>query len=208
MSSTAAQSPLFGAADTLPHGLRYRPDFLTPDEETHLLAEFAKVAFSNAHYQQYVARRRVVRYGEGDYPASYGPDAEKANPYRPFPDFLLPLRLRVAQWLGMDETQFVHALLTEYQPGTPIGWHSDAPHFDTIVGISLAGAARMRFRPYAAPKDKAAAFAIALEPRSAYVMQGDIRRHWQHHIPPTKALRYSITFRSLRAIAQHERPPA
>ena len=207
MSSTPAQASLFGAADTLPHGLRYRPDFLTRDEETHLLAQFANVAFSNALYQQYVARRRVVRYGEGDYPASYGPEAEKANPYRPFPDFLLPLRLRVAQWLDMDEAQFVHALLTEYQPGTPIGWHIDAPHFETIVGVSLAGSARMRFRPTAAPKDKAAAIAITLEPRSAYVMQGDIRWRWQHHIPPAKELRYSITFRSLRPMAQQKTGP-
>ena len=202
MSSAASQALLFGMTDALPHGLRYRPDFLTLDEEQHLLAEFAHVPFSKAHFQHYVARRRVVRYGEGDYPASYGAEAEKANPYRPFPEFLLPLRLRVARWLGMEETQFVHALLMEYQPGTPIGWHIDAPHFDTIVGISLAGQARMRFRPYTGRKDKAAMIAIALEPRSAYVMQDDIRWHWQHHIPPTKELRYSITFRSLR-VNQH-----
>jgi alkylated DNA repair dioxygenase AlkB len=198
MSSPAPQSSLFGTPDALPHGLLYRPDFLTPDEETHLLAEFANVPFSRAQFQQYVARRRVVRYGEGEYPASYGPEAEKANPYRPFPEFLVAVRGRVAQWLGMEEAQFVHALLTEYQPGTPIGWHIDAPHFDTIVGISLAGRARMRFRPYAAQKDKRAAIAIELEPRSAYVMQGDIRWRWQHHIPPAKELRYSITFRTLR----------
>ena len=208
MSSAATQAPLFGTPDSLPHGLRYRPDFLTLEEERALLAEIANAPFSKALFQKYVARRRVVRYGEGDYPASYGPEAEKANPYRPFPDFLVPLRLRVAQWLGMDQAQFVHALLTEYQPGTPIGWHSDAPHFDTIVGISLAGKARMRFRPYAAQKDKAAAIAIDLEPRSAYVMQDDIRWRWQHHIPPTKELRYSITFRSLRASEQGSGRPA
>lgn len=99
---------------------------------------------------------------------------------------------------GIAEREFVHVLCTEYPPGTPIGWHIDAPHFETIVGLSLAGKARMRFRPYAAKNDKAA---IALDPerRSAYVMQGDIRWRWQHHLPPTKELRYSITFRTLRA---------
>jgi hypothetical protein len=30
-------------------------------------------------------------------------------------------------------------------------------------------------------------------------MEGDIRWRWQHHIPPTRALRYSITFRTLKA---------
>jgi hypothetical protein len=29
-------------------------------------------------------------------------------------------------------------------------------------------------------------------------MEGDVRWRWQHHIPPTKELRYSITFRTLR----------
>jgi len=42
-------------------------------------------------------------------------------------------------------------------------------------------------------------FAIGLAPRSAYVMQGDIRWRWQQHIPPTKELRYSITLRTLKA---------
>ncbi|MGH8666915.1 MAG: alpha-ketoglutarate-dependent dioxygenase AlkB [Burkholderiales bacterium] len=189
---------LFDPPTALPHGLIYQPDFLTEKEEKQLLNEFAHLPFKEAHFQQYVARRRVVRYGEGDYPASYGHHAEDANPRRPFPDFLLPVRAKVAQWLGMDEPRFVHALCTEYQPGTPIGWHSDAPHFEVIVGISLAGKARMRFRPYLAESAKAA-IAIELAPRSAYVMQGDIRWRWQHHIPPTKELRYSITFRTLRS---------
>jgi alkylated DNA repair dioxygenase AlkB len=140
----------------------------------------------------------VVRYGEGDYPASYGPAAEELNPRRPFPDFLVPVRRKVAQWLGMDELDFPHALITEYQPGTPIGWHSDAPHFETIVGLSLAGTVRMRFRPYAAKNDRKAGIELLLAPGSAYVMQGEIRWKWQHHIPPTKELRYSITFRTLK----------
>jgi alkylated DNA repair dioxygenase AlkB len=181
-----------------PHDLVYRPGFLSADEEKQLLDEFARLPLKEALFQQYTARRRVVRYGEGEYPISYGNRVENANPRRPFPEFLLPFRRKVAHWLGMDETSFV-ALCTEYQPGTPIGWHSDAPHFETIVGISLAGKARMRFRPYAAKNDKTAAIAIELEPRSAYVMQGDVRWRWQHHIPPTKELRYSITFRTLRS---------
>jgi alkylated DNA repair dioxygenase AlkB len=39
---------------------------------------------------------------------------------------------------------------------------------------------------------------ITLEPRSGYVLAGEARRSWQHSIPPTKELRYSITFRTLR----------
>jgi alkylated DNA repair dioxygenase AlkB len=37
-----------------------------------------------------------------------------------------------------------------------------------------------------------------LNPRSAYIMAGEVREIWEHHIPPTKLERYSITFRTLR----------
>jgi alkylated DNA repair dioxygenase AlkB len=194
----AEQADLFDAPDALPHGLAYQAEFITREEEEALLAIFADLPFREALFQQYTARRRVVRYGEGEYPASYGSAAEERNPRRPFPEFLLPLRRRVAAWRGQPEASFVHALVTEYRPGTPIGWHSDAPHFERVVGISLAGSARMRFRPYAAKNDRNAAIAIDLAPRSAYAMEGDIRWRWQHHIPPTRELRYSITFRTLR----------
>ena len=33
--------------------------------------------------------------------------------------------------------------------------------------------------------------------RHALVLRDDARWRWQHSIPPTKALRYSITFRTL-----------
>ena len=198
MQIVPAQCGLFDQAPELPAGLVYEADFLTPAEESDLLAEIARLPFREARFQQYTARRRVVRFGEGEYPASYGAAAEELNPRRPFPEFLMGIRQRVAHWRGLGETDFAHALVTEYQPGTPIGGHSDAPHFDIIVGISLAGAVRMRFRPYAARNDKNAAIELQLAQRSAYVMQGDIRWKWQHHIPPAKQLRYSITLRTLK----------
>jgi alkylated DNA repair dioxygenase AlkB len=195
------QQALFGLPDELPHGLIYEPDFLSRTEEASLLAEFERLPFNEARFQQYTARRRVVRFGEGDYPASYGSTAE-ANPRRPFPEFLQPLRNRIAAWRGLDAANFVHALVTEYRPGTPIGWHSDAPHFEIVVGVSLAGAARMQFRPYAPRPGRKQAIELELAPRSVYVMRDDIRWCWQHHIPPTRDLRYSITLRTL-----HEGPP-
>ncbi|HKA45725.1 MAG TPA: alpha-ketoglutarate-dependent dioxygenase AlkB [Burkholderiales bacterium] len=196
MAITVGQAKLFEPTRPLPHGLVYQPDFLTREEEGGLLAKLVELPFVEAQFQQYTARRRVVRYGEGGYAACYGTEVEKRNP-QPIPEFLVPLRRKVALWRGVSETDFAHALCTEYQPGTPIGWHTDAPHFEIVVGISLAGRARMRFRPYAAKTDKKAAIAIELAPRSAYVMQDDIRWRWQHHIPPTKELRYSVTFRTL-----------
>jgi alkylated DNA repair dioxygenase AlkB len=203
MMTAPSQTVLFEPAQDLPHGLVYQPDFLTAAEEAELLEQFSILPFNEARFQQYTARRRVVRYGEGEYPASYGPAAAAVNPRRPFPEFLAPLRRRVAEWRGLAESSLVHALITEYRPGTPIGWHSDAPHFEIVVGISLAGATRMRFRPYAEKNRGSAAVELTLAPCSAYVLQDEIRWQWQHHIPATKRLRYSITFRSLRHAAEH-----
>jgi DNA oxidative demethylase len=39
---------------------------------------------------------------------------------------------------------------------------------------------------------------VVLEPGSAYALTGQARWSWQHSIPPIPALRYSVTFRSLR----------
>ncbi len=47
-----------------------------------------------------------------------------------------------------------------------------------------------------APEDLT--FELELAPRSGYVLAGPARTAWQHHVPPAKRLRYSITFRTLR----------
>jgi len=39
---------------------------------------------------------------------------------------------------------------------------------------------------------------VSLQPRSAYLMTGAARSAYEHHIPPVRALRYSITFRTRR----------
>jgi alkylated DNA repair dioxygenase AlkB len=97
-------------------------------------------------------------------------------------------------------------LITEYRPGTALGWHRDVPEFEVVVGISLAAPCRMRFRPYPPKAGRALnGRELCLEPRSAYVMRGDARWRWQHAIPPTPALRYSITFRTLAAHTQKRR---
>jgi hypothetical protein len=58
----------------------------------------------------------------------------------------------------------------------------------------------MRFRPYPPSRSAArAGFVLALAPRSVYVLADAIRWEWQHSIPDVPALRWSITFRTLRA---------
>jgi alkylated DNA repair dioxygenase AlkB len=94
---------------------------------------------------------------------------------------------------------FTHAIVAEYRAGTALGWHRDVPHFHTVVGVSLAASARLRFRPYPPRTQRKDAFAIELAARSIYTLKGAARWDWQHAVSPTKALRYSVTFRTLAA---------
>jgi alkylated DNA repair dioxygenase AlkB len=191
-----AEPGLFGA--DIPPGFRYRADFLTVGEEAALADEISRVEFTTFEMRGVVARRRVAFFGR-----SYD-NAGAATP--PIPAFLIPYRDRLARWAGVDPDAFAMALINEYREGAPIGWHRDAPQYDIVAGISLLSACRMKFRPYVAPKDlqartrpkRTATHEITLERRSAYLMTGESRSQYEHHIPPAAALRYSITFRTLR----------
>jgi alkylated DNA repair dioxygenase AlkB len=193
------QQSFFDTPD-VPPGFEYRPGFVTPDEEQALLDALAGVVFSNVEMRGAVARRRTAHYGW-----TYGYERRSTEPGPPIPDFLRPLQARVGEWAGIAGEAFAEALLTEYPPGAPIGWHRDAPMFDVVAGVSLGGACRMKFRPYVSPQDvpgsspRRTTHQIELAPRSAYLIRGRARREFEHSIPPVEALRYSITFRTLRS---------
>ncbi len=170
----------------------YEPEFLSAPEERALLAAISGLELREARYKDYTAKRRTASFGF-DYDFSYS--ALHAAPA--MPDFLNPLRERAAAWLQVDSGDVKHALISEYRPGTALGWHRDVPDFALVCGISLASACRMRFRPFPPTKNPKSVLSLELAPRSAYVLGGDARWRWQHSIPPTRALRYSITFRTM-----------
>jgi alkylated DNA repair dioxygenase AlkB len=186
---------LFGAPAT-PPGFRYRTDFLSPDEERDLVRRFEVLPFKEFEFHGYTGKRRVVSYGW-----RYDFSKQRLSEAEPIPDFLLPFRDRAAAFAGLDPSEIRHALLTEYSLGAPIGWHRDRPAFDKVVGISLLSACTFRFRKKAGRGWERVS--IVTEPRSAYLLDGPARTEWEHSIPPVEALRYSITFRSMR-----ERPKA
>ena len=184
------QAELFPEGAELPSGLVYRPQFLSEAEEETLLAGIATLQLREARYKEYTAHRRVASFGAG-----YDFDANELTPAPQMAPFLLPLREKVSEWLAIPADLFGYALVAEYRAGTQLGWHRDVPQFEMVVGISLRGAARMRFRPFP-PRAGTPTFDLDLEPRSAYVLKGESRWGWQHSIPPTRELRYSITFRT------------
>jgi len=168
--------------DNLPEGLLFQPDFLRPNEEAELIRTFRGLSFQAFDFHGYMAKRRVLEFG-----LEYDFTTRRATPTQSFPEFLLPVRERAAQFAGVSTAELVEGMVTEYSPGAPIGWHRDAPQFGTIIGISLAGTSRMRFKPY---KAEGKPVALTLEPRSIYAMRGPVRWKFQHSIPPVKDLRY------------------
>lgn len=190
MTSSIASGTLF-PIDNLPEGLLYQPDFLSEAEEAELLRIFRELPFRPFDFHGYTARRRVLEFG-----FEYDFTTRRATPTQSFPEFLSPVRERAAKFAGVSATALVEGMVTEYSPGSPIGWHRDAPQFGTIIGVSLASRSRMRFKPY---KAEGKPIALTLEPRSIYVMRGPARWKFQHSIPTVKELRYSITFRTLRS---------
>jgi alkylated DNA repair dioxygenase AlkB len=184
--------PLFD--DDGPPGFQYRPGFISETEERALLDAMTKLTFSTFEMRGVIARRRVAFFGQ-----SY--DRGQAQP---LPDFLLPLRERIAVWARVEQDAFAMALINEYPAGAPIGWHRDAPQYDIVSGVSLHSECRMRFRPYRSPAaarttvKRTATHEITLERRSAYLMTGESRTSFEHQIPPVTQLRYSVTFRTLR----------
>jgi alkylated DNA repair dioxygenase AlkB len=188
---------LFGVG--APNGFVYRNDFITRDEEARLAAKIARVQFSTFEMRGVAARRRVAFFGRS-YDAGGG-----GTP--PMPAFLEPLRASVADWAELGPDDFVMALINEYPPGAPIGWHRDAPQYGVVAGISLLSPCRMKFRPYVRPSARSssgvrriATHEVRLERRSAYLMTGDSRSAFEHHIPAIDTLRYSITFRTARPL--------
>lgn len=185
----------------VPDGFWYRPDFVSRSEEQQLLSGISGIAFSTVVMRGAIARRRTAHYGW-----TYGYDARSGEPGVPIPPFLMPLRARAAEWLGVLPDLLAETLVTEYPPGAPIGWHRDAPMFGDIVGISLGTVCRMKFRPYVSPRDvqhvgkvRRTTHEVELAPRSAYLMTGTARKDFEHRIPPVEGMRYSITFRTVRA---------
>jgi alkylated DNA repair dioxygenase AlkB len=188
-----ANFELFSDAQTsaVPPGFRYSAGFIDSGEESALMTEIRGLDFAPYAFRGVRARRRVVSFG-----LVAGYQIRQFQQGAAIPPFLQTLRAKAAMFAGVAQDDFKQVLVSEYTPGTPIGWHKDRPLYELIVGVSLLSAAMFRFR---LPKERGwlREFQL-LEPRSIYLLSGPARDQWQHSIPAVPALRYSITFRSLR----------
>ena len=175
-----------------PPGLTYVPDFLDRDEERALLAEIEAYPFHEVMMRGQVARRTVIHFGW-----DYDYDGWKVHPTTPPSPRLRALADRCAAVAGIAPEALEQFLVARYPPGATIGWHRDAPMFGSpVIGVSLLAPCTMKFRRQEG--ESFVAFSQSLEPRSLYILDGAARSRWQHSIPPAKALRYSISMRTLK----------
>jgi alkylated DNA repair protein (DNA oxidative demethylase) len=183
-------------------GLDYRPSFIGESEERALIGHFAEVDLSPFRFHGWLGNRKTRSFGW-----RYDFDDASFSPTDPIPVWLRPLREKAADLAGVEPDDFVHVLLARYDPGAGIGWHRDRDVFDKVVGVSLGTPAVLRFRrriPNGFARAK-----LEVEPRSAYLLSGEVRWEWEHRIVPGDSLRFSITFRTLsekgRRIAASQR---
>jgi alkylated DNA repair dioxygenase AlkB len=185
------QLDLFGRSTPLPEGFRYSPDVLTREQEAHILEQVRSLDLRPFEFHAYTGLRRVASFGW-----RYDYANRRAVPADEPPAFLLALRDIAAVFADVDAVALRQVLVTEYAPGAGIGWHRDKADFGDVIGVSLLDRCVFRLR-----RDSGAGWErakLVAEPRSMYLLSGPSRTVWQHSIPPVAALRYSITFRTLR----------
>jgi alkylated DNA repair dioxygenase AlkB len=174
-----------------PEGFHYRAEVLPHAEEQELIARIQELPLKEFEFHGYVGKRRTLSYGW-----HYDFTDARLHQIDEIPPFLHKVRERAAAFAGLAAEHLPHALVTEYSPGTTIGWHRDKGVFDEVVGISLFSPCTFRLRRKTATAWER--YSLTVEPRSAYLLRGASRTEWEHSIPAVDALRYSITFRSLR----------
>jgi DNA oxidative demethylase len=175
-----------------PQGLLYRPELISAEEHAALLEELATLRFDPIVLHGRAARRTGRHFG-----LDYDYESGELVPADPLPESMQWLRDRCAVLMEREPADLVQILVSRYPSGAGIGWHRDAPMFGSrIAGVSLLAPCRMRFQRTVGGVRSVAA--IELAPRSAYLLAGKSRWSWQHSIPATKALRYSVTFRTLK----------
>jgi alkylated DNA repair dioxygenase AlkB len=194
-----SQASLFDSMDTGPliAGLDYRGDFITAAEEAELLERLGSLDLAPFRFHGWLGNRKTQSFGW-----RYDFDDASFRPADPLPGWLLPLRERAAAFAGVAPDEFVHVLLARYDPGAGIGWHRDRPVFDKVVGVSLGSPAKLRFRRRTPSGFQRAS--LEVEPRSAYLLTGEVRHDWEHSIAPGQELRFSITFRTLSDLGRRK----
>jgi alkylated DNA repair dioxygenase AlkB len=175
-----------------PGGLVYEDEFISEEEERELLGFVRSLELHPVVMHDQPSRRLVRHFGYG-----YDYDSWRVREVEPIPEELEDLRRETERFASAPEGAFVEALVSYYPPGAGINWHRDAGAFaGQVVGVSLGAACLLQLRRGSGEQRRV--YELVLAPRSVYLLSGAARSLWQHHVPPVKTERYSLTFRALR----------
>ena len=191
MARQSLHSGQRGLFDLEPPGLVHVDEFISASEESALLVWARTLPFQPFAFQGWLGKRETVSFGW-----RYDFNESRVQRAAAIPEFLVPLQLRAARLAGLNAAKLEQALVVRYDVGAGIGWHRDRPVFDQVIGISLQSPCVLRFRRRDGHGFRR--FSLDAQPRSAYLLSGEIRHDWEHSIAPMDAQRYSITFRSRR----------
>lgn len=184
------QQLLLMSPGSAPCGFRYQPGFLSLEEELLLRDFLSSVELRPFEFRGFTGNRKVASYG-----LRYDFVKRSVEPAAaPIPELLQSFLPRVAAFAEIRMSDIVQVGINEYGPGVGIGWHRDKPQFGYVIGISIGGLAKMRFKRRTLGKWERCS--VMLEPRSIYLLSGPSRSEWEHSIPPVESLRRSVTFRT------------
>ncbi|KAI1740447.1 hypothetical protein F4680DRAFT_118914 [Xylaria scruposa] len=202
-----------------PRGIRFQPEFITPEHEAKLLHIFQHELIWPEPKKS--GTRLSLHYGYTFDYKTFGVDPN--IPYKPFPDWLVPLipKLpKLSSEKGSEGEQREggrlpdQVCLQHYPPGAGIPPHVDTHSaYDELYALSLGSAVMMMFRLRSSTGEddtETETVDLDLPPRSMMQMSGESRLHWEHGIKKRKkdvlsdgtvrprADRWSITYRWLR----------
>jgi alkylated DNA repair protein (DNA oxidative demethylase) len=189
MSRTSFNRDQRGLFEFEPAGFVHAGDFISADEEAALLSHVRRLPFQPFAFHGWFGKRETVSFGW-----RYDFNDSRVRAAAAIPDFLLSLRTRAAGLAAVQPAALEQALVVRYDVGAGIGWHRDRPVFDKVVGVSLLSPCVLRFRRRDGRGFRR--FSFDAQPRSAYLLSGEIRHEWEHSIAPMEQMRFSITFRS------------
>jgi alkylated DNA repair dioxygenase AlkB len=191
LTTMSAQVDLFEKEErSLPPGMRYCEEVVSEVQERALTRFIKQLPLKPFEFAGgFKGNRRILSFGW-----RYAYNLQKLVEASPIPEDLDEARRAASSFANHRPEDLKQALVTEYAPGTGIGWHRDKKLFGDIIGISLLVPCNFRLRQKRDTQwDR---ISLRANPRSAYLLSGPSRTAWEHSIPPLERLRYSITFRT------------
>lgn len=160
-----------------PDGFVYVPGFLTPSAHDELLDRVRCLRFEHDVFRGRRLMRSWAQFG-----FRYFSTGRRPLEAPPLPPFLARLVKTGGTLCPNYLEPFNQCIVTHYQTGAGIGWHTDAPRFgDVIMGISLGGPRRFQLRD---GRSGGACCEIVLARGSLHVLHGRARSNCQHRIVP------------------------